>query len=90
MSCLRGRGEEAAAASADRAARETESDCCKAFVQKKVRVLNPLTGKSVGVKTPTSPTGATPLPVTALIFACYVFYIVQRWVGLEFGGPVKV
>ncbi len=27
----------------------------------KVRVLNPLIGKSVGVKTPTSPTGATPL-----------------------------
>ncbi len=43
------------------------SDCCKAFVQncgktaEKVRVLNPLTGKSVGVKTPTSPMGATPL-----------------------------
>ncbi len=27
----------------------------------KVWVLNPLIGKSVGVKTPTSPTGATPL-----------------------------
>ncbi len=70
VSCLRGRGEEAAAASADRAARETESDCCKAFVQncgktaEKVRLLNPLTGKSVGVKTPTSPTGATPLSTT--------------------------
>ncbi len=43
------------------------SDCCKAFVQncgktaEKVRVLNPLTGKSVGVKTPTSSTGGTPL-----------------------------
>ncbi len=22
------------------------------------------------------------IPVTALIFACYMFYIVQRWVGL--------
>jgi len=38
-----------------------------AFVQncgktaEKVRVLNTLTGKSVGVKTPTSPTGARPL-----------------------------
>ncbi len=70
VSCLRGRGEEAAAASAlpDTGRPEKpRSYCCKAFVQncgktaEKVWVLNPLIAKSVGVKTPTSPTGATPL-----------------------------
>lgn len=61
-------GEEAAAASADTERPETRrSGCSKAFVQnygktaEKVWGLNPLIGKSVGVKTPTSPTGATPL-----------------------------
>ncbi len=71
VSCLRGRGEEAAAASAlpDTGRPEKpRSYCCKAFVRncgktaEKVWVLNPLIAKSVGVKTPTSPTGATPLP----------------------------
>ncbi len=71
VSCLRGRGEEAATASAlpdTERPEKPRSDCCKAFVQncvktaEKVWVLNPLIGKSVGVKTPTSPTGATPLP----------------------------
>ncbi len=70
VSCLRGRGEEAAAASAlpDTGRPEKQrSYCCKAFVRncgktaEKVWVLNPLIAKSVGVKTPTSPTGATPL-----------------------------
>ncbi len=70
VSCLRGRGEEAAAASAlpDTGRPEKpRSYCCKAFVRncgktaEKVWVLNPLIAKSVGVKTPTSPTGATPL-----------------------------
>ncbi len=56
VSCLRGRGEEAAAASAlpdTERPEKRRSECCKAFVQncgktaEKVRVLNPLTGKSV-------------------------------------------
>ena len=46
---------------------QTQSGRSKAFVQngritaEKVWVLNPLTGKSVSVKTHTSPTGATTL-----------------------------
>ena len=47
--------EEVAAGSAEFAVRPL----CKTAV--KVWVLNPLTGKNVGVKTHTSPTGATPL-----------------------------
>ncbi len=62
VSCLRGRGEEAAAASAlpdTERPEKPRSDCCKAFVQnrgktaEKVWVLNPLIGKSVGVLSPT-------------------------------------
>ena len=62
-----GGGEEAAAARADTERPEKLSDCCEPFVQnrgknaEKVWVLNRLTGKSVGVKTPISPTGVTPL-----------------------------
>ena len=62
-----GGGDEAAAASADTEWPEKLSDCIEAFVQncgktaEKVWVLNPHTGKSVGVKTPTSPMDATPL-----------------------------
>ena len=44
------------------------SNCSEVFVQScgKVWVFNPPTRKSVGVKTPTSPTGAPPLTAVSL------------------------